>query len=117
MQVIRLYKYTMLRRLAWAVVLVLLCMVPVLVLADKPPDVLFKHVTSTSQLVHQGDCKVDSMKVKETPCLIFYNASIDRMWVVLFAKDKDDNNYVTHVLLVDEIGKEVVAWCHERVCV
>jgi hypothetical protein len=88
-----------------------------LVIADKPPQALYEHVTTTSQLVHRGECKVPSMNVEGRTCLIFFNPSIDRVWVVLFSQDKDGNNYVTHVLLIDEIGKEVVAWCHEKVCV
>lgn len=86
-------------------------------LADKPPDALYQHVVSTSQLVHRGECNVKSMHVENRQCLIFYNPAIERVWVVLFDTDKNGAPQVTHVLLVDEVGKEVVAWCRNNVCV
>lgn len=95
--------------------LALVCTLPAL--ADKPPDALYQHVVSTSQLVHNGECNVESMKVKDRRCLIFYNPAIERVWVVLFDTDKNGTPQVTHVLLVDEVGKEVVAWCRQDVCV
>lgn len=120
MQVIRLARYAMLRKLwALAVILVFLCALPFVVWAtvDKPPDVLFRHVTETAKLVHNGECNLKNMNIANRSCLIFYNEVIDRVWVVLFDKDRDGLPQVTHVLLVDEAGKEVVAWCRQDVCI
>ncbi|MBP9717444.1 MAG: hypothetical protein KBD44_01880 [Candidatus Pacebacteria bacterium] len=103
----------MLKVFCWAVFLVFLCAVTP-ALADKPPDVLFKHVTETAQLVHQGGCHVKSLDIK-AQCLIFLNQEAERVWVVLFDKDKNGQPSVTHVILVTD-GAETTAWCRQDVC-
>lgn len=115
MQVIRTYKYAMLRRLMLAVVLVVLCVIPVLVLADKPPQELFQAVTTTSQLVYRGDCDVKSMNKENVPCLIFYDTKRDIVWLVLFDKDKDGNPAETHVIAIYNKVENIV-WCRDTVC-
>lgn len=116
MNVIRTTKYAMLRRLGWlALVLVLLCALPFVAFADKPPKELYQHVIQTAVPIHQGECNVQSMGVKDTPCLIFYNAELGRTWVVLFDQDKGGNYHVTHVVMAQD-DKEVIAWCRADVC-
>lgn len=116
MQVIRLCKYSMLRRLTWAIVLVALCLIPVLALADKPPQALFQAVTTTSQLVHRGECNIKSMNKEDVPCLIFYDAERDIVWLVLFDKNKDGVLAETHVIAIKD-KKETVIWCRDNVCI
>ena len=112
---IRLSKYSMIRKLwAWSVILVFLCALPFVVWADKPPDSLFKRVTTTSQLVHRGECNVKSMNLAEVPCLIFYDEANDLVWVVVFDQ-KNGEHAVTYVILSKE-DHEVVAWCRQDVC-
>jgi hypothetical protein len=101
----------MLRRLALAVALVLLCLVPVLVLADTPPKALLKHISS-HKLVHDKRCNVAFLNLKHVQCMIYYDEARDTTWLVLF----DEKINITHVAR-NKAGKEEVLWCHERVCV
>lgn len=80
------------------------------VLADKPPDSLFRQVTTTSQLVHRGLCDVESMKKSDVPCLIYYDGANELVWLVLF-----DNKEVTHVIAAKD-KKESLIWCRQDVC-
>jgi hypothetical protein len=104
----------MMRLFCWALFLIFLCAVTP-AMADKPPQALFEHVTSTAQLVHNGTCNVPSMKKKDTTCLIFYNAPQEIIWLVLFDKDKNGAPSVTHVVAVKD-EKESVVWCRVNVC-
>lgn len=105
----------MLKVFCWAVFLVFLCAVTP-ALADKPPDSLFKHVTTTSRLVHSGKCNVKSLNIVNTRCVIFYNEPADSIWVVLFDEDKNGQPSVTRVILVTKDEQEHSAWCRQDVC-
>lgn len=111
MQVIRTCKYTMLRRLIWAVVLVTLCAFSVIALADTPPKALLEHVSS-HKLVHDKRCNVTFLNLKHVQCMIYYDEARDTTWLVLF----DEKLNITHVAR-NKAGKEELLWCHEKVCV
>ena len=105
-----------LNRLGFVLTFIILLAAATAVFADKPPDALFKHVTTTAQLVHKGVCDVPSMKKKDTTCLIFYNAAQEIIWLVLFDKNKQGAPAVTHVVAVKN-KEEHLAWCRQDVCV
>ena len=111
MNVIRTTKYAMLRRLLWSVVLVILCALPVIVLADTPPQALTEHISS-KQLVYAKKCNVDFLGLKHVECLIYYDAERDTAWIVLY----NDKLVITHIA-VNQKGKETLVWCHQRICV
>ena len=109
--VIRTYKYAMIRRVFWSVVLVFLCALPFIVWAkETPPKALLEHVTS-HKLVHDKLCKVESLKLDGIECYIFFDTKNDVVWVLLF----DTNLEITHVLASKD-NKEHVVWCRSDVC-
>ncbi len=110
------WKRRLYRMVGWWLTFIILLAAATAVFADKPPDALFRHVTTTAQLVHRGECDVKSLKVKDTTCLIFYNGKDDVVWVVLFDHDKNGNPAVTHVVSATN-KKEKLVWCRQDVCV
>lgn len=111
MQVIRLCKYRMLRRLVWSLVLVGLCLASVLALAEKPPKPLLEHISS-HKLVHAKKCNVAFLNIKHVECMIYHDEARDTVWIVLF----DDKLDITHIAR-NKAGKEELLWCHEKVCI
>ena len=92
-------------------VFVAACLVSLSALADQPPPELVQQITGTSQLVHQGDCKVESIGVSGVPCLIFFDGAASVIWVVLF----DDAQQVTRIVRAGPDG-ERLAWCRSDIC-
>jgi hypothetical protein len=115
MQVIRTTKYATLRRL-WlvAIILVFLC-AAVPVLADTPPKALIARVVTGNVLVHDGKCNVESMDIRATECLLYYDKLNGIGWIVLFSIHQGEVS-IMQVILVKN-GQESVAWCRTDVCV
>ena len=96
--------------LLYAIGLVLLCL-STLAFGGKPPPHLMEYL-NTIPIVHREYCRVTSMKLEDVSCLIYYNKQEDIIYIVLF----DDDLGITHVIA--EKGKrEVLLWCHFKVCV
>lgn len=110
MRVIRLYKYWMIRRIVYSVLLVAVCVIPALVWA-RPPQPLLEHISS-HPIINDKKCNVPFLKLKSVECMVYYDRKNDRVWLVLF----DAKLNITHVA-VNNKGKEELVWCKEDVCV
>lgn len=101
---------------AWVAVLIacLLMAITSPARADQPPRELFIEVTSTSQLVHQGECDMSRLGMDDARCLVYANPS--HFWLVLF-DGAEDAPQVSIILRLDaETREPTVAWCREDVC-
>lgn len=96
--------------LLYATLLVALCF-STLAFGGKPPPRLMEQLHELF-IVHDQYCKIDSMRIVDRSCLIYYDKAEDTVYVVLF----DDDLGITHV--ISEKGKEeMLLWCHFKVCV
>lgn len=73
------------KRLLLALILVALCSFPVWAKPEEPPQPLQQYIMRFP-LVYQGECDVESLRVKGAPCLIFYDGEHEVIWLVLFNK-------------------------------
>lgn len=115
MQVIRLARYAMLRKLwALAVILVFLCALPFVVWGapQTPPQALLDRANA-HPIVYDKKCNFQSMTAVE--CLIFYEKATDTAWLILFDMKKGEP-FITHVIEANEDG-ETIHWCRPDVCI
>ena len=73
--------------------------------ADQPPTALYERVMSTSIMVHQGRCKVDSMGITDSLCAIFADGARGLLWIVLF----DDLELTDGLAATPQVSRIVLA--------
>lgn len=109
MQVIQTYRYSMLRRLAIAIVLVALCALPVLVFGQTQPAVVPPHVIAIGEgveTVYVGQCPRPSGNMN---CMVGMHPTQPYGLMLLFNK----HNVLVKVLYLDNVRKaESTLWSH-----
>ena len=83
------------------------------VFAAKPPPELFRMVTSTAKLVHNGTCKLPQKQVTGTDCLMYYDDGRKLIYMVLFTK-RNGGHDVTHVYAIDDKDAVTTLWVNPQ---
>lgn len=92
-----------------AIILVVLCLVPLLVWGqklqpEKVPDALLQEA-GPAVLIHRGTCEREQ---KEVLCMVAIHPTTDILWMLLFNED----GVLYQVLNINSAGVETIRWTH-----